>query len=104
MVYMRSTTQDRCEVQCLDLSVMDSDVRLIWKSEIDVIKVLGKYWTCCQHLQYSPIVPHVELLQRLEGPLCQIRASGSQIGSALRAAFFPANIPQVGHTRPTCGS
>ena len=60
-------THDRCEVQGLDLSVVDSDVRLTWKSEIDVVKVLGNCWTYSQHLQHSPstVVLCVELLQRL---------------------------------------
>ena len=75
---MRYRMHDRCEVQCIDLSVVDSDVRLIWKSEIDVLEVLETGWTCSQHLRHSPsTILHVELLQRLVESLCQIRASGS---------------------------
>ena len=45
---------DSWEVQGLDLSVVASDVRLIWKSEIDVLEILGNCWTCSHHLQHSP--------------------------------------------------
>ena len=63
---MRCTMHDSWEVQGLDLSVVASDVRLIWKSEIDVLEVLGNCWTCSQHLQHSPstVLP-VKLLQKL---------------------------------------
>ena len=63
---MRCKMHDRWEVQDIDLSVAGSDVRLIWKSEIDVFEVLGNCWTCSRHLQHSPstVLP-VELLQRL---------------------------------------
>ena len=63
---MRCRMHDSWEVQGLDLSVVASDVRLIWKSEIDVLEVIGNGWTCSQHLQHSPsTVLHVELLQKL---------------------------------------
>ena len=47
---MRYRMHDRCEVQDIDLPVVDSDVRLISKSEIDVLEVLETGWTCSQHL------------------------------------------------------
>ena len=65
---MRCRMHDSRDVQGLDLSVVgsDADVRLIWKSEIDVLEVHGNWWTCSQHLQHSPnTVLHVELLQKL---------------------------------------
>ena len=37
---MRRRMHDSWEVQGLDLPVVGSDVRLIWKSEIDVLEVL----------------------------------------------------------------
>ena len=75
---MRCRMHDGCEVQFPDLSVVDSDVRLTWKSETDVLEVLENCWICSQHLLRSPsIVLHVELLLRSVESLCQIRASGS---------------------------
>ena len=63
---MRCKMHDSWEVQDIDLSVVGSDVRLLWKSEIDVFEVLGNCWTYSQHLQHSPsTVLHVELLQML---------------------------------------
>ena len=63
---MRRRMHDSCEVQCLDLLVVDSDVRLILKSKIDVLDVLGNCLTYSQRLQHSPsTVLHFELLQRL---------------------------------------
>ena len=63
---MRCKMHNSWEVRDIDLSVVGSDMRLIWKSELDVFEVLGNCWICSQHLQHSPsIVLHVELLQRL---------------------------------------
>ena len=71
MYALRCRMHDSCEVQGLDLSVVESDVRLIWKSEIDILEVLGNCWTYSQHLQHSPsTVLHVELLQRFKCSRC----------------------------------
>ena len=43
-----------CEVSIPEMSVADSGVKPIFKSETDALEVAESYLTCFQHLRHAP--------------------------------------------------
>ena len=76
----------RCEVSNPEMSVADSDVKLILRSGTAALKVAENCWTCFQHLHHAPstVLPagsmkvQVELLHRIRA---RTTASGFRAGS-----------------------
>ena len=53
---MHQRMHGRYEVSSSEMSVADSDVKLILRSETDALKVAENCWTCAQHLRHAPSI------------------------------------------------
>ena len=92
----------RCAVSIPEMSVANSGVKLVLKSETDVLEVAESYMTCFQHLRHAPstVLPAGSMKEEV-GLLHQILTSKTT-ALAFRAAFFVPMLLVISHPVRPC--